>query len=144
MKVRVWDNAGTGLLIPCKSGIIYSNQTGGTSCLQMELEGAFVPFNNDVASEPYNKLISKEEDLFEYFFKGKWNGTGAVHGLDEDDAKFIDSLFTNLQLKLKVDRTKLKDSHEAWVWVILTENEDNYLIETEFPCKAVLTWSNSD
>jgi hypothetical protein len=77
--------AGLGLVIPTASGVVYSNQTCGNICMQSEIQGVFVPFDDSNASEA----------LVAHFEGPKYLGTGAMQGLDEDDADFIDRVLTD-------------------------------------------------
>ncbi len=136
--ILLWDLDYAGLLIPCSSGIIYQNQTGGNTCLQDSLEGVFVP----LASEPMNHL----EALHGFFFEGpKWAGACA-RGIDEDTAVFIDILLarTPAYSGIRVNRGRLKDSHEAWIWVMIADPASTGVLEGFKALEAVLTWPNSD
>src|SRR5688500_9872107 len=115
-RVKLWSHVGTGLIIKCSSGIVYSNQACGTCCLQPEQEGVFVPIGNDVAV-PSRVLLSKETALRAYFEGPPWNGTGAMRGLTKQDADFIDELLKEPPSLgyIRADRSKLAGSHEAWV-----------------------------
>jgi hypothetical protein len=52
-KIRLWDGAGLGVIISSPTGVLYSNQTGGFSCLHPELEGAYIPLNTDAGEKLY-------------------------------------------------------------------------------------------
>lgn len=120
--------------------------------MQPGMEGALVPFGNDVAIDG-NVLMSAQEALEAYFTGPKHGGTGATSGLDQEDADAIDAIFAKTEYgsSFKVDRDRLKDSMEAWVHVTV-----NGVGSTEtaipgtcwgflpFPRSAVLTWMNSD
>ena len=58
MIVRLYDHAGTALVIPHATGIVYSNQAGGTTCVQPQLEGFVVPIANDVGLAPTHDFRS--------------------------------------------------------------------------------------
>jgi hypothetical protein len=161
--VRLWDHDGIGLIIKCETGVIYSNQTGGACCMQPEQEGAFVPVGTHVDSAT-GLLISTENDLLEYFQGPPWFGSGASTGLTNDDADAIDRILLPQSRisQIIVDRGKLRESHEAWVHVLLGEfhqtiatvlDLDGSLKETNLekysgfgpcPVRAILTWGNSD
>jgi hypothetical protein len=147
--IKLWDHVGLGIILSWPTGIIYSNQTGGTSCLAPEMEGAFIPLQND-CTLPDNVLLSPAKDLWDYFTGPRWNGTGATNGLEEADGNFIDDLLRKASLfpALRVDRTRLADSHEAWVHVIISSDESDDLPIfagfTPYPRAGVLTWQNSD
>jgi Family of unknown function (DUF6210) len=94
-RIELWEHVGLGLIISWPSGIIFTNQTGGTSCLHPEFEGVFVPIRND-CTEKERTLLSPENDLWDYFTGPRWKGTGATNGLQEEDADFIDGRFRRL------------------------------------------------
>ena len=135
------------LLFPC--GIRYHNQAGGYACLQPTEEGVFVPL--------WEELIDQEIMLHKHFFDGpKWQG-GCMNGIDTEDADIIDNIL-NLSLHtrhIKVDRIRLKESYEAWIYVdVVTQPDGNAKSSDsdvpDFPmagfgaCKGVLVWANSD
>jgi len=41
-----------GLIIPAKTGVIWTNQTGGTACMQPRLEGFLIPLNHAWLPDP--------------------------------------------------------------------------------------------
>ncbi|GEP42394.1 DUF6210 family protein [Brevifollis gellanilyticus] len=149
--IRLYDTVGTGLIIGWKSGVIISNQTGGFSCLQPEMEGIYVPLRNDYRIEGL-VFESPEIELSAYFRGPKHRGSGAVSGLDVIDADFIDGVLqrANLSRAVMVDRGRLRDSNEAWVHVTLIQDEWNdpslgvFAGFGPYPRPAILTWSNSD
>lgn len=167
--IRLWDSVGLGLIILGPSGVMYSNQAGGTCCLQPQDEGFFVPLHDEV--------LGQERMLLDYFLQPE-APSAAPEGFDLKTADFIDEVLGISQSTrfLKVDRTKLRDSVEAWVYVEVSEQPeeppvtfDGHIGETasgeiwrasdyaELPippnsypvygfgaCKGVLTWCNSD
>lgn len=126
-----------GLVIPCSSGVIYQNQTGGYACLQDSVEGIFVPLH----SEP----IDHYEALHHFFFRDKWGGH-CDGGIDIESADFIDSTLARLpgHSGIKVDRSRLAESHEAWVHVTLADPTSTGLLEGFDGVHGILTWPNSD
>lgn len=146
--VELWEAVGLGVIIDYPSGVVYSNQTGGFSCLHPTAEGVYVPLRND-ALETW-ELLSPERDLRAFFEGPKHLGCGATSGLDNDDADFIDRILEQARLGsvFRVDRDRLRESHEAWVHVLLTSSDtDAHPIFHGFapyPRHAVLTWGNSD
>jgi hypothetical protein len=146
--VRLWESCGLGLILASPTGVLYSNQTGGHACLQPTLEGAFVPLcdGGRVPAGPPDP----EARLLGYFLGDKHQGTGALRGLDLEDAEFIDETLNRASFShsIRVDRRRLADSHEAWVWVIVREleSETGGLFEGfgDEPRSGVLTWGNSD
>ncbi len=144
MIVRLYDQVGTALVIPHPTGIVYSNQAGGHACLQPQAEGFLIPIANDVGLAPTHDLRSPENDLFKYF--SKLHSCGAP--LTEADAQKIESIMHQLPLwgGLSVDRKRLHNSVEAWVFVTIAESEQRpILVEgLNYPVSAILTWTNSD
>jgi len=137
-KISLYGLRGAGLIIPTSSGVMYQNQTGGYSCLQDEVEGVFVPLDD----EP----IDHYEALHEFFFNGrKWAG-GCDRCIDEETADFIDATLARFpgHSGIKVDRNRLTDSHEAWVHVTLFDPASTGLLEGFEATQGILTWPNSD
>lgn len=144
MIVRLYDHAGTALIVPHPTGIIYTNQAGGHACLQPQVEGFVVPIANDVGLAPEHRFISPENQLFKYF--NKLHSCG--HPLTERDAKAIESIFHQLPIwgGLSVDRSRLNESVESWVYVNVSAHEQGPLPVDglSFPLEAILTWTNCD
>lgn len=147
--ISLTDSVGLRLIIIDAYGVEYSNQTGGTSCLRPTAVGFFVPSRND-CSMPERTFLSPENELLDYFIGPLHRGTGARCGLTSQDADFIDQVLTRCRLAtaITVDRRRLRDSHEAWVHVIVQSDEgDRFPVFMGFgpyPRSGVLTWSNSD
>jgi hypothetical protein len=147
-KVLLYEHVGLGLIVAFPSGVTYSNQAGGFACFQPELEGIFIPLRNDCLVEG-NELLSPAVGLEEYFTGEKWRGA-AMHGIDEEDADFIDALLQSHRLShcLKVDRTRLDESSEAWIHVEVGADEAGEIPIFSglgpYPRYGVLTWQNSD
>lgn len=142
MRVTLYDFVGTGLIIKARTGIVWTNQAGGVSCLQPECEGLFVPFGN--FGEP-----SLEDALMELF----GSGYGAAN-FGKVWAEPFERLLQQYAAEhwrpfatIELDRTRLDESVEAWVHVIYRPTPElPALFEGvgEPPFEAVLTWSNSD
>lgn len=138
-KIRLYD-AGMGLIIEHPSGVLYTNQTCGHCCYQPEVEGVFVPFDAEASWER----------LCNYFEGPKYNGSGAMRGIDEEDAAFIESVLRDarLDVSLVVNRERLQESHEAWVFVLIQGETDSVGPTISgfgpYPRRGILTWPNSD
>jgi hypothetical protein len=131
--------AGLGLVIPYTTGVIYQTQACGVCCMQPELEGVFVPLDAQQANEA----------LYAWFIGPKYVGGGAMLGLDAEDADHIDGLLRALRpagIAVTVDRAQLRDSFEAWVHVVIHDEDSMSLFSGfgPYPRPAVLTWMNSD
>ena len=146
----LYDFDGAGTIIPWPSGVMISNQCGGHCCLHPEIEGVFVPFGSGDPPGRVLSLLGKLDPLFDGP-GSKYNGTGAARGpdpgLDLEDADFIDSVLDGWRYGfIRVDRNRLKDSVEAWVWVMLTPDSEPALFRGfgPYPRPGILTWANSD
>ncbi|WP_417368487.1 DUF6210 family protein [Flavobacterium beibuense] len=143
--IRVYDAIGLGLIIIHPTGIFISNQTGGTACLQPKEEGIYLPVGNEYYD---NSLISSPEtELTDYFSGNKYSSTGATDGIDEEDVNTITAILAKYRLEhfITIDKTRLKDSHEAWIYVNIDCTTESYLLSGfDTQLKGILTWANSD
>jgi len=146
--IDLGESVGLGLIVALPTGVVYSNQTGGFSCLRPGLEGAFIPLRNDCLDTW--ELLGPGRALWEYFQGPPYHGSGATAGLDEADADVIDALLARgpSSTNLRVDRTRLRDSHEAWVWVVISGDDAGpapvFTALGPYPRHGVLTWQNTD
>ncbi len=142
--VRLFEHVGTALIIPCSTGIVYSNQAGGHSCSQPQAEGFLVPIANGFGPAPTHDFRSPENELGQYF--EKLNSCGA--SLTELNAAEIETIMHKLPpwRGLMVDRTRLSESLEAWVFVTIKANGIRRMLVDGLkdPIRAILTWTNSD
>lgn len=134
-----------GLIVPWPTGIIYSNQANGVGCDHPELEGAYIPFG----SFPERETEPNHKALAEHF--ASLPGNREYFSLETADvtANFIDEFLvsTELPFAASVDRSRLNDSYEAWVWLTFGPPKTEHLgLYTSFEKldSAVLVWPNSD
>lgn len=128
-----------GLIILHNSGVIYSNQTGGFACHYPEVEGVFALLTGNYSEQ--------QKQLSKHFTSKKWRGN-CGDGIDEEAADFIDSILEEYPCSeiLRVDRCKLADLHEAWVFVDILTGRGDVAMQPVYGFageKGVLTWSNS-
>lgn len=138
--VNLLGAAGIGIIVLHKSGVRYSNQTGGCSCLHPEVEGIYVPL--------VDELVNQEKELEDFFTGPKWQGWCSVR-IDTETADFIDAVLQKspYTCNIRVDRSRLEASHEAWVYVTIpTISKSPEITELVGFSEgvAILTWSNSD
>jgi hypothetical protein len=134
-RVVLWNLEGVVAVLLSPSGVVYTNQTCGHACMQPEAEGILIPFNNDPPlDDPNSSVCRRLSDLLQ-----------GVQWLTLELADQIDFVLAGTPETscAKVDRTRLKDSHESWVYVDL-EAEKSDLLMGFGPVRAVLTWPNSD
>ncbi len=137
-KIYLYDTCGIGIIILSPSGVLYVTQTGGDATTTSSEEGVYVPL--------WNAAVDQEDLLIKYFTGPKWNGL-CGYGIDEETADYVDQVMTlNPGTEfIKVDRAKLSFSHEAWIYVKVTEPKDQVPIIRGFGiCEGILTWANSE
>jgi hypothetical protein len=115
----------------------YRNQVGGVVCWQAEQEGIIAPldFGDDVAAQIEGCPFP--------------NGR---QGITEEIADVLDAIFASRPSTsiFKVDRTRLDESWEAWVYVTISRSPEFKtpgvpgLIYGFGATRGVLTWPNSD
>lgn len=138
--IHLWNSNGVGLIILCPSGVRYSNQTGGYACLHPVVEGVYVPLSNEV--------VDQEAELAAYFSGTKWLGW-CNEAIDEEAAAFVDEVLRKSPYTkgLVVNRDRLLDSHESWIYVIIPHPRQAPEL-TEYvgfgDVEAILTWENGD
>ena len=101
-----------GLIILCPSGVMYTTQTGGNYCTHPSAEGAFMPIGTGEQQAALAKVF----------------GGGASSEIDAREADLIDEILSRDRGTsiLSVDRTRLDDSHEAWVFVSIARHPDRF------------------
>ena len=123
------------LIVADPAGVRYQNQVGGVSCAQEELEGILCPLcvrredEDALAGLPY---------------------VGVRPGISGEIAVAIDAILAANPATqfLHVDRARLDDSTEAWIYVVIDAPESPG--ESVGPlhgfgnATGVLTWPNSD
>lgn len=100
----------------------YTNQAGGYACKHPEITGYIYD-----CGDSYN-LVDR---LIAYFTGPKWGGW-CCDGVDEETAEWMDEQLA--PHNLTVDRERMRDSMEAWVYVKCTSNGT----------RGVFAWENSD
>ena len=132
---------GLGLIFLRPSGVFYTHEVGGYGCQPALAEGVFAPLHRDPDDD--------QETLLTAHFTGpKWGGW-CSDGIDVETADFVDHVLSlsDETEYLKVDRTRLAESKEAWIYVDVqepAENSELALISGFGVCKGVFLWRNSD
>ncbi len=148
-QIEIWDSVGLGIIVRYPSGVLVSNQTGGTSCLHPNVEGIYLPFHNDY-DENDKTFSSPEIDFDGCFTDSKYDGSGACSGIDEEDVKRLEAILKKYSMDsfIRINMNKMKESHEAWIHIFIESDEKNpYSLFKGFdpyPRQGILTWSNSD
>jgi hypothetical protein len=127
------------LILEHASGVYYENQVGGVLCWQAMLEGVLAPLDLDPAA--VEEIMNLPYD--------------AGRGITAEIADAIDAVLDASpgERYLKVDRARLAESWEAWVFVVadIPESSERQLQGPYFGAPrgfgrstGVLTWPNSD
>lgn len=65
--VELWESEAYGAIVPCSSGVRWTNQTGGAHCAHPEAEGVFVPLaeidisaGSAIALDQWDRAYSKD------------------------------------------------------------------------------------
>lgn len=129
--VELLDLDDLGIIILFPSGVIFTNQVAGYGCLHPEAEGVFIPL-----SVGHKKILF----ALQQHFNGNWQH------IEETDAQIVDRLLRSDGFEfIKVDRTKLEESFEAWIYVNVAEISETFPLLKGFgEAKGILTWANSD
>jgi len=127
------------LVLEQASGVTYENQVGGTLCWKATAEGVLAPVDLDpnaveqimnLPYEPHSGISPEVADAIDGVLAASPGG------------RF-----------LKVDRTRLAESFEAWVFVVadIPDSSEHQLLGPYFGAPrgfgrstGVLTWPNSD
>jgi len=141
--IELWDARSLGIIVCFPTGVTYTNQTCGTFCLHPKVEGCFIPLRdtNGPTHQP-----KPEDALTDHFFGPKYRGSGAWKGIDQEDADVIDGVLAQNEFThVRVNRDRLNDSHEAWIYVTIEDDEEGLFSGFgPYPASGVLTWPNSD
>ena len=120
------------LILDVPSDICYINQTSGILCKHRAADGVLV-FVDDCGKRLHDKIYEYMENRGE---------------LSEKDADYLDSLFMEKYTEqfFTVDRTRLKFSDEAWLYVCIDQAraKEFNLFSGFSATHGVLTWDNSD
>ncbi|TQV69602.1 hypothetical protein FKG94_22675 [Exilibacterium tricleocarpae] len=137
MRVELLSLTQAALIIPDSTGVVYTNQVGGSECDSLEMEGSIVPIEYDIPLD--NPKESLTDNLCGLFREGN---PGVI---DQDTAEKIQRLLNNSPFTSDVDINwkKLGASKESWLHVNL-RGTLNGTVKGVSANEAVLTWPNSD
>lgn len=135
VEVSLYGLEQTALILLSDNGVVYQNQAGGNACMQPKAKGLLVPVTNEPPLDNLYegaldyKLSSVCRDLIE---------------LNEGVADKIDTILKKELhgLAVVVDRARLNESMEAWIYVDVQSGSEDVKGFSE--SGAVLTWPNSD
>lgn len=136
-RVDLYSLTQAAIIIPCSSGVLYTQQCGGTECLRRQMEGVIAPINYEFL--PENHLDSLEYRLMSLFPEGN---PGAIERemIERIQRMLDESPFTR---GININHGRLVDSVESWLYVKITSDLDG-MLHGFSEAEAVLTWPNSD
>ncbi len=103
------------IIIPSQSGVIFEVRCGCLAAYRRQLEGFYLPIYGRYDLSLPQRLLELHPGC-------------CGEPLTSKEADELDALFAELQIPLKVIRTRLADSTEAWVHVeIIAPNQDQVL-----------------
>ncbi|MFA7275848.1 MAG: DUF6210 family protein [Pseudobdellovibrionaceae bacterium] len=77
IKITLWQMCGAALIIPCETGVFYTNQVGGYAVDHPEMEGILIPVTTGGTAQNTSNACPISLELLEFFSTGQ-NGKGAV------------------------------------------------------------------
>jgi hypothetical protein len=123
-------NGRMGIIVLSDDGEEYTNQSGGYACKHPVANGRVQYFDEADNLSDADKLLQKA--LYGWFYYGPHNGW-CCDGINKTDSKFINHLMSDGSWYWRVNRKRLADSMEAWVFII-----------DEKGTEGILIWANSD
>lgn len=132
--INVWPSPWPLVLFPWPSGAVFQVQCGGLFCDQRQLEGIYLPVYGHYDLSFPSRLVELHPGCWEYRHQ---------LSLTLQEADELDALFSEFAAPLKVIRTRLHESCEAWAHVEITPNQDRVLSHFS-GYKGVLIWPNCD
>lgn len=123
------------LILLSEKGVMYQNQAGGNACMQPKARGILVPVTNN---PPLDNLYKGSLD-----YKLSSVCKNMIELTDENADQLDALLKSELHgLSIVVDRNRLQESMEAWVFVGIQDGAED--IKGFEESSAILTWPNSD
>lgn len=104
------------LIIPCKSGIIIKQQTGGLSCTHHEVEGIVLP----LPMQGYD--LHQFMNALEVLHPGCYGNSLTF----EEACKLDSNVIKRYNVPLEVNKEKISESTEAWVYVRIMGKDDKW------------------
>ena len=123
-----------GLIIKATTGVRHTSQAAGFACEHPEVEGFFVPLRTRIGRPELATLCG--------ISRGAWQS------LTEAEADALDRALHRHDIRsIRVDRSMLTDSKEAWVHVVVSAADGDavpLMIGSSDELRAILIWPNRD
>ena len=126
-----------GFILPCRSGVIWEQQTDGCCCHHVYIEGILIPLRRvvDISKQPFEELVSQLSDLN---YKGK------------STKELWARIWSCSHIKVKpIDPPRgMPGNQEAFQWIKYLGHEEGYgssmCLEGWKNTPIVLVYPNSD
>src|SRR5215475_7401677 len=117
------------LVVEAPTGVNFSFQVGGSIHWQRSVQGVVYP----IAALGFAGAEMLGGQLHSIAFE--------LVSISDQEANRIDGLFAgSLSIELKVDRRKLEDSCDSWIYMRLLRADDWRIQGFVFPLDCILTW----
>ena len=116
------------LVVEAPTGVNFSFQVGGSIHWQRSVQGVIYPIPALAAGAEMlgGRLHSIAFELV---------------SISDEEANRIDALFAGSgSMELKVDRSRLSDSCDSWIYMRLMRADDWLIRGFDFPLDCILTW----
>jgi len=109
-----------GFLIPCKSGVIWRQQTGGIMCYQVFMEGVFIPLSKPYEYNPKKPNVNK--NLLDALVKANYNGKPTANIWK----KIKTSMHFDFEEVANPKEDEYPNTQEGFMWIKLTKFEHGW------------------
>lgn len=141
-----------GVIIQDVSGIVYSQQCGGTACEQREIEGYFIPIGGLGFSIKNEETVTEnhEDDPGFEIEKGHINQLLSVfHKANGGCLWGKPSVEQLARLRAVIEKIQYKDENGRETWLLLNDAKLDEILEAWVPVitldgQGILTWPNCD
>ena len=133
-------NVSAGIIVPQKTGVIYTNQTAGTGCSHPEVEGFYIPtefINPYISGDPIEDLWGLSDEQIQRFL----NELEIEDDFELVSEKELIGFFSWRDWHMK---GKAYEGREAWVSVRVKETTKRKCLEGIKNRIVIITYCNSD
>ncbi len=137
VEIELGELTGAYCIVGHPTGVEYGLQCGGLGCLYNRQEGFLLPLEDSASLVQW---------LDYHFAGGKYVGH-CYSGIDQDDADYIETQLRSSGIEwLVVDRERLENSVEAWIYMKLAPDYPcvPFCYHSDPATNIVLIWENSD
>jgi hypothetical protein len=117
--ISLYGLEGLALIVECPSGVLYTNQAGGVVCMQPTTEGVLIPLGSEC----------RLDEKLHAFFAMQTTRLQAAHAaaLDIILRTPEEPYVVTPAFFLEVDRSRLDESMEAWLYVTILSCPDEHM-----------------